>query len=401
MKKILIGTLFILHSLQALALDNFYAISRSNFNIENFLDINSVQFDDAMQEQWHQFENGWRMTGHSLTADLLYSHIDVKLKNELSQPVNVYLRYQQQDFYYDKPLSSAEFELEVRPFNTAIGFSVISTVDYQKALADIGFAITLGQRSGDFLQFKNIAIDPLFNQKRSGPELDQASYSDTQHKISIEAAYQWSPSLKTHFLISDLSPMLFNFNDQISTFSHQGYQYDASVRYQHNNDHYWRLRFNGFKDDKSLTSTGSQQQQQISYHSVNLQWLFHQTRPYQYSLGLRDDRFSNDIRDALMNSNNLDYRFSTTQIYSTMQHFYQPETAWNLGIYIGLVHEPFDENETDTAVFARQYQSQLRVSWLYLAKNKKSRFKIHGSLNLDDIIDDPGDGLGLTWQSVF
>lgn len=401
MKKILRWTLFSLYSLQAMALDNFYAISRSNLNIENFLDINSVQFDDAMNEQWFQSENGWRITGHSLSADLLYSHTEIKLKSELSDLLKLYLRYQQQNFYYDSPDPPPEFELEVRPFNAAIGFSVISTDSYQKARADMGFAITFGQRNGDFLQLKDIAIDPLFNQKKSGPEFDQASYSDTQHNLSIEAAYQWSPSLKTRVFISDLSPMVFNFDDQISIFSHQGYRYDASARYQNNNDQYWRLRFNGFQDEKTLTSTGSQQQQKISYHSANLQWLFHQTRPYQYSLGLRDDLFTNNINDALMSSNNLDYRFSTTQIYGTMQHFYQPEKAWNLGVYIGLVHEPYDVDETDTAIFARQYQSQLRVSWLYISKNKKSRFKIHGSLNLDDIIDDPGDGLGLTYQSVF
>ena len=390
-----------LYSLNAFAFDNDYTIHRTNFNLENFLDINSVQPNAATIEQWHRSETGWRITSHSLSGDLLYSSSEIKFKSDLSERVNFHLYLKDEFFYVDKPNQTPSFEFEYTPFKYALSFSIISTVDYQKAETDMGIAVTLGQRTGNYLQIKDITIDPLFDEKNSDPLIDQASYTKNQHILNIESAYQWDSQYQMRLLLRDLSEMNFIFDDQITTFTHSGYEYDISLMYQKNKNEVWRLQMKGFRTDKTLNTTGSAQIQQLNYQSADLQWMIRQNRPYKYLFGIRDDVFDNDISDAINNSNNLDYRFSTTQIYSSVQHAYNENREWNVGVYVGLTREPYDFTQTDTAIFARQYQSQLRLSWIINSKDRKSLFKIHGSLNLDDIIDDPGDGLGVTYQSVF
>lgn len=96
MKKKLIFLLGFLYSLNAIAFDNDYSINRINFNSENFLDINSVQPDETANEQWYRSENGVRVTAHSLSGDLLYSSTEIKLKNTLSDLINIRI-----DFHYD------------------------------------------------------------------------------------------------------------------------------------------------------------------------------------------------------------------------------------------------------------------------------------------------------------
>ncbi len=401
MNKRLIFLLGFLYSLNAIAFDNDYSINRVNFNSENFLDINSVQPDETANEQWYRSENGVRITAHSLSGDLLYSSTEIKLKNTLSDLINIRIELKEESFYVDKPHQSPLFELEVMPFDNDISISLINSIDYQKAESDIGLAITLGQRTGNFLRVKELIIDPLFNDKNSDPSIDQASYDRNQHILSIESAYYWNEKSSARFFISDLSTMIFNFDDQITHFIHSGHQYDAYVKYQKNKNEAWRFEFKGFRTDKTLTTDTSNQVQQLNYDSINLKWLIRQKQPYQYSFGIRDDYFTNDINDALNSSNNINYSFKTTQIYSTVQHAYNDNNEWGIGIYIGLTREPYDVEQTDTAIFSHLYQSQLRLSWIINSKNKKSHFKIHGSLNLDDIIDDPGDGLGITYQSTF
>lgn len=401
MKKGLIFLLGFIYSLNSIAFDNDYSINQINFNSENFLDINSVQPDEIANEQWYQSENGVRITAHSLSGDLLYNNTEIKLKNTLSDLINIRIEFKEESFYVDKPHQSPLFELEIMPFSNDISISLINTIDYQKAESDVGLAITLGQRTGNYLRAKDLVVDRLFNDKNSDPAIDQASYTKKQHILSIESAYYWNEKNSARFFIRDLSKMIFNFDDQITRFIHSGYQYDAHIKYQKNKNEAWRFEVKGFHTNKTLTTTASNQVQKLHYDSINFQWLVRQNQPYKYSFGIRDDYFTNNINDALNSNNNIDYSFRTTQIYSTVQHAYNDNNAWDIGIYIGLTREPYDFEQTDTATFAHLYQSQLRLSWIINSKNKRSRFKIHGSLNLDDIIDDPGDGLGITYQSTF
>lgn len=401
MSKKLIYILCFLYSLNTQAFDNDYAIHRINFNSENFLDINSVQYDNHSNEQWHRSENGLRITAHSLSGDLLYSHTEIKLKSTLSDLINIRIEFKEAFFYVDKPHSSPLFEIEVSPFNNDLSISLINTVDYRKAESDIGLAITLGQRTGNYLRVKDLIVDPLFNDKNSDPYIDQASYTKNQHMLGMESAYHWNEKYSLRFFISDLSKMIFNFDDQITHFIHSGHQYNAHINYQKNEHETWLFEVKGFQTNKTLTTPTSHQIQQLNYNAINLQWLIRQNQPYQYSFGIRDDHFNNEINDDLNSSNNTRYRFKTTQIYSTVQHIYNVDKAWDIGIYIGLTREPYDVDQSNTAIFSHLYQSQLRLSWVIHSKNRRSRFKIHGSLNLDDIIDDPGDGLGITYQSTF
>lgn len=401
MHKKLVGALSLLCSLSAAAFDNDFTINRPNLDVENFLDINNVRFEESFNELWYQSANGWRMTGHSLTTDLLQIDTEVKLMDELSDAVNVHFNYKQEIFYADKPIEDSRLEFEFMPFDRPLSISFISTVNYRKANVDMGIALTYGQRTANYLRLQEIVVDPLFNQKNSDPAIDQASYTDFQHIWSIDGAYQWDERFAIRFDLKDLSELVYNFDDQVSQLTHGGYEYEASFKYKHSRDDSWILSLKGFKTDKSLTATGSAQVQQLEYNAVDLKWLTRQSRPYQFTAGIRDDNLTNDISDIINASNNLDYSFRTTQVYSTVQHAYREYRTWNVGLYIGLTQEPNDFNLVDTSANDNIYQGQLRTSWIFSSKDKKSNLQLHLTFNLDRLRDDPGDGVGLSYQSVF
>jgi hypothetical protein len=387
--------------LSASAFDNDYSINRPNLNNENFLDINSVQFSDSLNQQWYQADNGWRMTGHSVSTDLLYTDSEIKLMSELAGSVTVYFSFKQDIFYADKPLKDPLLEIEISPLDLPLSFSILSTTDYTKADVVMGLAITVGDRKKNYLRISELTVDPLFNEKNSAATIDQARYTDYQHIWSVEGFYASNNGFEARFSVRDLSTLNYQFDDTITTFSHGGYEYDVDFRYKVDTDRLWKLSLKGFKTDKSLSTTGSDQIQQLTYDAINLQWLIRQTTDYPLSFGLRKDDLHNVIGDALDSSHDLDYRFRTTQIYSTLQHTFSERKTWNLGLYIGLTQEPNDFEETNTAVNAHVYESQLRTSWIFSSLNNKSSLQLHLTFNLDELTDDPGDGVGMSYQSVF
>ncbi|MCK5335921.1 MAG: hypothetical protein KAQ67_07155 [Gammaproteobacteria bacterium] len=396
MKNRLFVLISLLYSLQSQAFDNDFSINRPNFNTENFLDISYVQFSDQLDEQWYQTENGWRIASHSLTKNLLYTNTEVKLFNELSDSVNIRLNYQQEVYYIEKDIPSPQLEVEIRPYSDyEISFSIIGTAEYQKKNSELGAAITFGKLTSNFLRLSDITVDNYFNEKNDSLAL----YLKDPHIRTIETAYQWSPSLNARFKFSDFSPMEFLYNDQVTLFEHQGYQYDGFIKYKLNKGNIFKLSIKGFETDKSITGT-TNQSQQLKYNSIDLKWMTHQQQPYQLTFGFRDDHFTNEIINTTNSNIELDYLFTTRQIYSAIHHPYTTLKAWELGLYLGLTKEPNDF-ENPGADFSRVYESKLTTSWIFHSKNKKSSIFLHLSWDLDGTIKDPGDGGGITYQSTF
>jgi hypothetical protein len=391
----------LVYSASTTAFDNDYSINRPDLNAENFLDINSVQFNEEQNEQWNRSANGWRITGHSLTSNLLYTGSEVKLMKPLNDVIKIYFNYEQELFYADKPLSDPLLEIEYQPFDRALSFSIISSVNYNKAESDIGFGITFGNRDSSYIHIQELIVDRLFNQKNEGTALQPASYSSFQHIWSIEAAFKWSSQFEIRLNIQDLSTLAFNFNDSTDSFTHGGYEYEGSFRYRPDKDQAWKLALKGFQTDKSLATTGSHQVQQLDYESIDLSWLMRQTRPYQFSLGIRRDKLANHISDAIESDNNLDYSFSTNQLYSTVQHRFQQHNSWNIGLYLGRTRKFNEPYQANTSPNENSLQSQLRTSWIFSSKDNNSSLQLHLSINLDSLPDDPGDGAGMSYQSVF
>lgn len=371
-------------------------IHRPNLNTENFLDINYVQFTEALNEQWYQVENGIRLSDHSLSHDLLYTNTEIKLFNELSEFVNVRLNYQQEIFYSDKDILAPQLEVEIKPSSKHnFSFSIIGTAEYEKEKSDIGFALTFGEVTSNFFRISDIEVNYFYNEKNH----TQALFLKYQHVITIETAYQISPFLKFRFMLSDFTPMEFVYNDQISLFEHKGYEYDGFIKYQFNKNNHFKLSLKGFETDKSLTGT-TDQSQQLKYDSIDLKWLTHQQQPYQLTFGLRDDDFTNEIISVIDSSTIHYYLLTTRQIYSTISHSYAPQKSWELGLYIGLTKEPYDFNDP-IRDFSQIYESKFAATWIYQSSDKTSSIFLHSSWDLDGNINDPWDGGGITFQSTF
>lgn len=388
-------------SFSSLAFDNDLSINRPNFNVENFLDINSVHFDESLNEMWRENESGWRMTGHSLTSNLLHTDGALKFKQEMSGSVNFYLSIEQEVFYADKPFPDPRLEIEYFPFDYPLGFSFISTTDYNKSEIDMGYAITLGKRTENFLQYEKIKVDRYFNKKNSDASLDEAEYSKHQYLTSLRGYYDWKSRVSFYIDYEDASRMIFHFDDQITTFTHGGEQYDGYVKSRFSDTDSLKLALTGFKTDKSRTTTGSDQQQQLEYESVHLKWSRFFENGDQLNVGLRNDTFETTIVDSLDSTNDLDYSFKTTQVYASYLNAYDEQKAWDIGLYLGRVREPFDPDKLLTDADKDSYQSQLRLSWQLKSKDAKSSLLFHFSINLDDIANHIGDGVGVTYQSVL
>ena len=393
-KNILI--IVFLYSFNASAFDIDDSIIWPNFNTENFLDINYVQFRDQLEEQWYLAENGWRVSDHSLTSDLLYTNTEVKFFNEFSDYVNIRFNYRQELYFTDYDILTPQLEVEIKPFSGhEISISIIGTAEYRKEKSDLGLAITFGKLTSNFIRLSEMTVDYFYNEKT----YTQAIFYNYQQIRTVDTAYKWSPSVNVRFKFSDFSPMEFLYSDQATLFEHQGYQYDGFIKYKSNKDNTFKLSIKGFETDKSITGT-TNQSQQLKYDSFDLKWLTHQRQPYQLTFGLRDDHFTNEITDTTNSNTILDYLFTSRQIYSTVYHAYTTQKAWELGLYIGLTKEPDDFNNPDYD-FSHVYESKLATHWVYHSKNKRSSIFLNASWDLDGTINDPWDGGGITYQSTF
>lgn len=382
-------------STSALAFEPDLSINYPNFNKENFLDINKAQYDENLNEQWYHTENGWRISSHSLTTDLLYLNSEIKLVNELSDRVAVRVNYQQEIFYTEKDIEAPQLELEIKPSDKyPITTSLIGTTDYNKTKSELGLAFTVGKRTASYFRLSDLVVDYYFNEKTNSP----SSYLKQQHITSINSAYYWSENIYLRFDYSYYSPMDFLYDDLLTHFKHKGYEYDGFIKYKTNTNNSYKLSIKGFEFNKSITGT-TNQGQDLSYHSVDIKWLARQQHTHPMTFGYRDDDFSNDIFSTTTFASVLDYPFSSRQIYSTIEHQYAANKSWKLGLYIGMTKEPNDFNNPDSD--KRVYEGKFDITWAYHAKNKKSAVYVHFALNLDDLENDPGDGGGVTYQSTF
>ena len=76
--------------------------------------------------------------------------------------------------------------------------------------------------------------------------------------------------------------------------------------------------------------------------------------------------------------------------------------AWDLGLYIGDVEEKHNYLYDDSRdILNESVQAKFRMGFVYSSSDGRSSLQLNVSLNLDDPIDDPGDGGGISFQTVF
>lgn len=383
----------------ALAFDNDFEINDINLNEENFLDIKAHRFRKSLDYAWYDSTSGWRFTGASLDEDLAFTQFELKLQKELSDYVNIRLTSAQQVFYADKDFAIPTAEIEIYPWAGNFGFSFLGTPGYEKRDIDLGVALIWGRRPWNYIRFEYLDVDSLYNQKNV---MDNTYYSEEPYTMKLEGAYQFAGHYKLRFAVSHDTPLEFVDPDNNGLFNYEGDDYYLLFDYQPEPDSVIGITVNGFTMDKSRSETGENQQQVTDYISTDIYWIQGMGKKYEIRLGTQYDYITNDIRDFIDNSNDLAYHMDTLQVYSTVYHRFTEHMAWDLGLHVGMVEEKQNYlNDDSRDTLNDGVEAKLRMGFEYASADGRNMLQINISLNADDIINDPGDGGGISFQSVF
>jgi len=343
-----------------LAFDNDAEISQIDLSQENFLDIKAHRFRKSLEYQWFDNTTAWRITGASLNSDLTFLQTQLKLQHALSEYVNVRLEVEQEVFYADKEFPLPTVEVEYYPWAGDLGFSLLGTPTYEKSNVDLGLAVIWGRRNWNYTRFEYVEVDSLYNQKNVS---DNSFYSEESKALKLEGAYQFGAGYKLRFSISRDTPLELIDPDNNAIFNHQASDYFLLFDYE------------------LLKGMGKQ---------------------YELRVGSQYDYITNDTRDLVTSSNNLDYSMATLQVYTTAYHPFNEHMAWDLGLYIGQVEEQqnfLQDSSKDS--LNDSVEAKFRMGFEYSSTDGRSSIQFNLSLNLDDLIDHPTDGGGISFQSVF
>jgi hypothetical protein len=382
-----------------LAFDNDLEINDINLGTENFLDIKAHRFRKSLEYQWFDNTTAWRITGASLNSDLAFLQTELKLQHALSEYVNVRLEVEQEVFYVDKEFPLPTVEVEYYPWAGDLGFSLLGTPTFEKRDMDLGIAMIWGRRSWNYTRFEYVDVDALFNQKNVS---DNSFYSEEPRAMKLEGAYQFGGHYKLRFTVSRDTPLELIDPDNNSVFTHEASDYFLLFDYQLVSGSVIGITVNGFTQDKSSSQTGLDQQQVTDYTSADVYWVKGMGKQYEIRVGMQYDHITNDIRDLLTTGNDLDYFMKTLQVYTTAYHPFNEHMAWDLGLYVGQVEEQQNFLQDDSKDSLNDsVEAKFRMGFEYSSADGRSSLQFNLSLNLDDLIDHPGDGAGISFQSVF
>lgn len=381
------------------AFDDDFEINDINLNEENFLDIKAHRFRKSLEYQWFDNTTAWRITGASLDSDLAFIQSELKLQHELSEYVNVRFEMEQEVFYADKDNLFPTAEIEYYPWAGNLGIALVGTPAYEKKEMDLGIALIWGKRPWNYTRFEYLNVDRYYNEKNAS---DNSYYSEEPETMKLEGAYQFGDLYKLRFDISNESQLELIDPDNNATFRHKASDYFLLFDYQAEPDSVVGITINGFTLDKSSTQTGQDQQQATDYISADIYWVQGMGGAYEIRLGTQYDHISNDIRDYITSSNDLDYYMKTLQVYSTAYHPFNEHMAWDLGLYVGQVEEKQTYlQDSSRNTLNDSVEAKLRMGFEYSSSDGRNSLQLNISLNLDDPINDPGDGGGISFQSVF
>jgi len=370
-----------------------------NLNEENFLDIKAHRFRKSLEYQWYDNISAWRITGASLDGDLAFVQNELKLQSELSQYVNVRLEIAQQVFYADEKFPPPTAEVEIYPWAGNLGFSLLGTPAYEKREMDLGVAVIWGRRPWNYTRFEYLDVDALYNEKNA---FDNTFYNKQPNAMTLNGNYQFGEHYKLRFRISRDSSRELIDPDISGVYKSEGSDYFLLFDYQPVPDSVIGIMVNGFTLDKTSTQTGQDKQQAMDYISVDVYWVKGMSKSYELRLGSQYDHITNDIRDFIASNNDLDYFMKTSQIYGTVYHRFTEHMAWDFGLYVGQVEERQNYlSDSRRNTLNDSVEAKFRMGFEYSSADGLSSLQLNLSLNADDPINDPGDGGGISFQSVF
>ena len=386
-----------------LAFDDASEINHSYLNQENFLDLKSYQFNKLREEEWYESTGGWRLTGGSLGLDLLYSRFEVRLPHALAEETTVIFSAKQEEFYEIKPFRYL-VEVEWRPHDWA-AFSLLGMPEYDKRKADQGVSVTLGKRPWYFLRFQHLLQDLYYNEKNF---YDVSYYSPHPKENYLEGAFRWN-NWRTRFSHLLDKPFKQVFPKQDLTFTYKGQDSIAVLDYHYGQQRLAGLSWRSFdirkrRETTTYTETASpdNRDQQLLYNSTDLYWLHPLSEKLHGTLGLREDRFRNILRQLDLALDNYDFHLWTAQIYGILRQQTAPDRFWEYGLYAGdtdKVTNYLSAEQQDKT--RRKTEVKLRVSWEFQDVSNKSAFMITTSWNMDDFFNDFWDGGNISYQQIF
>ena len=383
----------------AQAFDDDFEINDIDLSKENFLDIKAHRFRKSLEERWYDAVSAWRITGASLNVDLAFIHTELKLQHALSDSVNVRLVAEQETFYADKEFPLPTTEVEIYPWAGNLGFSLLGTPAYGKRESDLGVALIWGRRPWNYVRFEYLDVDATYNEKNNQ---DDTFYGKEPIAVSLEGAYRFGEHYKLRFNVRHEKPLELIDPDNNSVFKHETDDGFLLLDYQRTPDSLIGITLKGFSLDKARAQTGQNERQETEYFSADVYWVQGMGEPYELRLGTQYDSITNKIRDAISNSNDLDYSMKTAQVYATAYHPFNDHMAWDLGLYAGQVEEERDFlNDSSTTTRNDGVETKFRLGFEYASSDGRSSLQLNISLNLDDPVNDPGDGAGISFQSVF
>jgi len=381
------------------AFDDDFEINNINLDEENFLDIKAHRFRKSLEYQWYDNTTGWRMTGASLDSDIAFLQTEVKLQHELSEYLNVRLQVEQEVFYANKDFPLPTAEVELYPWAGDAGISLLGTPSREKSEMDLGIALIWGRQPWNYTRVEYLDVNALYNQKNI---TDNSFYSKDPRTMTLEGGYRLGEYYKVRFKVRRDRPLELIDPDSNSEFTHKASDYFLLFDYLPSSDSVIGITINGFTLDKSSIMSGLDQSQDSDYFSADIYWVSGMGREHEIRLGTQYDHISNDFRDYLTSGDNLDYYMKTLQVYTSAYHPFNEHMAWDLGLHVGLVKE--EENypqQSSKNIYNESVQAKFRMGFEYSSSDGRNSLQFNISLNLDDVFKDPGDGGGISFQSVF
>lgn len=383
-------------SAAASGFDGDTRIEDVNLKQENWLDIQAYSFRKSLDQQWNEGDNGFRFTGGSLDIDYLFLRTELRYRQALSEQVDMRLGWEEERFYAPRDFEHPYAEVAYHPDAVPMEFSFLGRSGYAKSGADFGGAISLGRRPWNFLRLVGYAEESLYNDKN---EADGSYYEREPATLRLEGAYRLSGErFVTRFMAERNTPLEFVEADGVTTFRHDGSRFRAFLDYRPMPGHLFGLAYRGFREDRLRREPAATRSRRLTYDGLGVYWQYTALPDYEVNAGVRVDRLTSDLRGP---DSNKDYRITTPQVYGLLTHWYTPTQGWELGTYLGRTWErteflPSGEDYVDSST-----QGKLRTSWAYRSEDRRSTLMLHFTFNLDELVQDPGDGAGMTYQGVF
>jgi hypothetical protein len=385
-----------------LAYDDDRSISDVKLKSETFLDINANSPRKSLDLEWVDVLNGWRMAGGSTSTDRLFLESELRLYRELSSLAQVSLSMQQNDFYADKPFSLPQISIDLYPLDEHdIGFSIIGTAAHDKRQADLGYAFTLGRKTGNYVRASWLKVDTFYNEKN---EFDDSYYDNHGETLALEGKQTVGDSWVFEFDLKRDRPLRWVSDAMNTQFDYESQAYALNIYYIRSGGFYG-VNLEGFNIDKSLIQMASSERQELRYKSAELFFVNKTTPNYETTFGLRYDEFNESLSDEVLAENSFRFDLSTWQAYSSVYHEYTENQAWDIGIFAAwsaldrMFLSPSVANSADES--SQRIEAKLRGSWQLLSTDRKSTLAFNLSLNLDNLLSDPGDGGGIYFQTRF